>query len=677
MTECRKLEMEETGMCHRIKSRRDFLFKLATTTAGAGLGYEATQQTIAAAVGSLPSRNEGNAAEVPATVELAEHGRMAINGILGLLDLKIDYESVFLNILDVHPAYMVHWSTMVSGVMPKFVEALPLLRQMTGSNQDRDIEMGFLEAMGRNMEEDGLVYDRATPKRPWNVGVSYGKPDWDEDYANMAGNGRLLAGLTYWHQATGDEFWRKKAKKTAERMLELAVVQDDYAWYPNPGVGNDFSYPRKSGWTTNKPPEKSNEGVEGATLFYLFQPLRGFARYFALTGDERFLSLSRKFVNFGLQQKFWGGANDLNPKAGAERGHFQGHFHGTLAGLRGLLDYAQVANDGRVRVLVRDSYEWARQMGVTRLGLFPHHRESTEGCTIADMVGLAVALTDAGMGDYWDDVEMFARNGLISAQATDIEELKRVSQQGRERLPQANWGGHFDGRFEANNKGVLPGQEIHDRVLERSQGAFGHLWGARYQVPMMMSCCTANDSQALYYAWEGIVRRDGLTAAVNMWMNRRSPWVDVWSWLPHEGRVVVQNKGLKRIIVRKPSWARRVDVRCQIGGKDVTPVWIGNRMIFDELKGNEPLTITAPVVTEKAHYTMLNLNDPKDSTEEYDCEFKGHTVLSVQRTVPGTHQQDSNWYRLFRRESMRAAKSPMAPMAAYVHPAKLVNWFLV
>ncbi len=68
-----------------------------------------------------------------------------------------------------------------------------------------------------------------------------------------------------------------------------------------------------------------------------------------------------------------------------------------------LLDFALIADDNRLKLFVRDAYDWARQNGISRLGLF-NGSGNTEGCTVADMVGLAVALTDAGVGDYWDDV---------------------------------------------------------------------------------------------------------------------------------------------------------------------------------------------------------------------------------------------------------------------------------
>jgi hypothetical protein len=619
---------------------------------------------------------------VPDTLDLADHGRLAINGMLGSLNPQLDYESTFLNILDVHPAYMLHWSSMVSGVMPKYVEALPMLRSMSGSEQDRDLEAGFFDSVLRNTAGDGLIYDQALPGRPWNVGVFYGKPDWNEDYANMAGNGRLLSGLIFCHQASGDPLWLERARRTAERMLELAVVEGNLAWYPNPGCGNDFSYPRRSGWTTRLPPQSANEGFEGGAMFYQLQPLRGFIRYYNATGDERFLDLARRFARLGMQEKFWAGAGDMAPLASAERGHFRLHFHASMAGVRGILDYALAANDYAAREWAHNAYLYARQVGIQRLGLFPTNTWGTEGCSIADMIGMAIALSDGGMGDYWDDVEMYVRNGLVSAQATDLDELRRVSEEGLERPPCAAWGGVYDLRFNPqNNRGCLPGQEIHERVLERTLGAFGFLIGARFLTPMMMHCCTANGSQGLYYAWEGIVRREGAGAVVNLWLNRRTPWLDVWSHLPHEGRLELRNKTLGRLEVRQPAWTQRSQVRCQVDGNPVDPDWRGNRLVLEGLRGGEQITIQAPLNTETARLTLVGIADPHSAQERYEIEFKGHTALGVKLVVPPSAKEDAwpgqgerTWYRLFRREALRSPQAPLKPAPDYVHPEKLVHW---
>jgi hypothetical protein len=669
-------------------NRRTFLKNTSISTAA--LSFLASNKAVYSKEVSKPAKKT---TRVPDTFDLAKHGAMAINGVIGSMDHnRKNFEISFLNILDVHPAYMLHWSTMVSGVQPKYIELLPLLRMMSGSEQDREIEKGFVDAMVRNMSEDGLVYDRSLDNRPWNTGVSYGRKGWDEDYANMAGNGRLLAGLTYWHQSTGEQKWKDLAKKNAERMLELAITEGDYAWYPNPGLGNDFSYPRVSGWTTKDPPGKTDEGYEGATTFYLCQPLRGFTRYYQLTGDERFLDLSRKFAKTAYQQKFWAAphkwakakTDNFPPQASFERGHFQGHFHGNLAAIRALLDYAIVANDNQIKDWARNSYEYSRQMGIADLGLFVHGYDKksiwnadTEGCTIADMIGLAVSLTNAGLGDYWDDVEKMARNGLTSAQSTDMEELKRVSNSGKHRPPYASWGGKFDSRFKGNNKGVLPGQEIHDRVLERTIGAFGHVHAARYLTPMMMHCCTANCSQALYYAWEGIIRRTGNSANVNMWMNRRSPWLDVYSSLPHKGTLQIQNKGMKQILVRLPAWSQFSKITFKVNNKNFKPTMRGNRVVFSGLKGNEQILLSSALVTEKSNSIMTCLNNPVNSYGEYECHLRGHQAVQVKLLSEDEGPAERNWYRIFRPYKVSQNNVPTKTQASYVHPAKLIRWHVI
>ena len=147
--------------------------------------------------------------------------------------------------------------------------------------------------------------------------------------------------------------------------------------------------------------------------------------------------------------------------------------------MRGLLDYALVADDCAAKLFVRDAYDWARQHGIHRLGLFPTAAATPRAARLPTWSGLAVALTDAGLGDYWDDVEQYARNGLVEAQATDRDEMVRVSEAGKARPKDSPWGGHYDWRFGGNNKGVLKGQETTDRVIERSLGTFGSRRRAR------------------------------------------------------------------------------------------------------------------------------------------------------------------------------------------------------
>jgi hypothetical protein len=628
-----------------------------------------------------PARRDGaetaGPRQTPATLDLVEHARLAINGVLGSLNPERGYENYFLTFFDVRPAYMIHFGSQVSGVLPKYLEAMPLLRVMSGSTQGQDLEDAMLRSVLDNTAEDGLIYDRATSDRPWNTGVGYGISGWNEDYANLAGNGRLLTGLLYYYQATGDDVWKQEAQRTAERMLELAVFKDEYAYYPNVGLGNDFSYPRISGWTHTDEPKVDFEGAEGMTTFYLSQPIRGFVRWYQQSGDERFLDISRRLTNFCMRRRFWGAPNDLEPLAGAERGHFWGQFHGKVATLRAFLDYALAADDYRVMEFVQDGYEYARHQGIHRLGVFPGSGDDTEGCTVADMVSLAVKLCESGIGSYWEDVDNYSRNGLLATQATDLDEMKRVSDAGRERPPNSPWGGDGDMRFTGYG-GVLPGQETSERVLERAVGQFGHLGGARLLKPRLMHCCTANGAQALYHAWEGITRRSGAMAEVNLWLNRRSPWLDIASSLPHQGRLVLHNKGMQRIAIRVPAWVSRPALHCSVDGTAHDPEYVGDRILLSGLAGDEQIVIEVPTSVERIRYTVANLNQRAHGFGhggplEYQCELQANTVLTVGPAAAAPGGQHHDWYRVFQHEELRTPNTPTRELSSYVHGA-LIDW---
>src|SRR5262249_34854795 len=111
---------------------------------------------------------------VPDTLDLADRARLGINGLLGSLDPRANYDPYFLIFFMADPPYMVHYSTQYSGVLPKYVEALPLLRLVSGSDQHADAERAMIEAILENTSHDGLIYDEERPDRPWNSGIGYG-----------------------------------------------------------------------------------------------------------------------------------------------------------------------------------------------------------------------------------------------------------------------------------------------------------------------------------------------------------------------------------------------------------------------------------------------------------------------------------------------------------------------
>ncbi len=601
---------------------------------------------------------------VPDTLDLVDRAALGINGLIGTTDPSLDYEPYFLSFMASKPQYMTHWSSMISGVFPKYLEALALLRCMAGGDNLLKEERGLVDAILRNIEQDGLIYDRKSPTRPWNVGVWYGKDAPDEDFTCLAGDGRLVCGMDFYGQLTGDEAWKARMQRACERMMELAILKDDYAYYPNVNTGNDCSWPRERGWPHTKEPGGPFEGQEGAMAFYQALAIRGWTRCYKYTGDERLLEMSRRFARFVMKPKFWGGAHEGQSIFGKRRAHWHGHHHGMLAAFRGVLEYAMVAEDYRALEFVRDGYEWARQHFCPQLGC----DASTEGCSFGDIAALAIQLSDAGAGDFWDDADSLVRNALLEAQYTDADGLTAL-------------GGAAAGKFKHwGNEVPLPGQEDFERVVARNIGAIAwKSFAGLVQGPTMMSCCNANANQAFYYAWEAIVRHDDGRATVNLLLNRFSPWLDVVSYLPYEGRVVIRNKTARQIRVRIPAWAPKRSLVCTLDGRPASPGWLGRYAQFDGLRGGETLALAFPLKTETLHLALTTNNpvwfaspDGQEKVFSVRAEFRGSTCLGTE-TMDEDYKPEAG-LQMYRRDHLRKEKALMRRVP-YRVVEKPIRWY--
>ena len=542
---------------------------------------------------------------IPDNLDLVWHAKLAINGLMGTIDPKVYYEPYFLTYYQARPAYFLHWSSMPSGVQPKYLEALALMKCITGASEIQH-EAGFLKSILDNIEEDGLMYDRAIPERPWNVGVGYGRKGWNADYANVAGNGRLINGFWYYYQLSGDEVYKKAMQRCAEKINEIAVRKDDYAYFPDPKCGNDFSW-IKSGWPHTDEPGGPQEGNEGSTVFYQTLPIRGLIKWYQLSGDERMLELSRKLAIFGMKHNFYGAGHELDPVVGAERAHTWGHIHGNMAAFRGILDYAVIAGDIKALEFVNDGYQWYRHH------ISPHLGSSAgyESCCVGDWPALGIALSDAGVGDYWDDVDYAIRNAATQAQCMDAEAYYEMGRKFAERPKDSRYGQNDDFRFSRSIAvDPIPGLEDVDNVIERSMGAMCNaLQGGRFQKPNQMACCTGNGIQGFYYAWEAAIRHNAGTSTVNLFYTRFSPWMDLISYLPYEGKIIIKNKATKKLNVRIPSWVLLGNVCLKVNGNFLTPEFTGRYICLGSLDGNEQIEITFPQPKRTLHITVPDYNN--------------------------------------------------------------------
>ena len=607
---------------------------------------------------------------VPNTLDLTAHAALGLNGLSGILDPKTNYEfwwRISYNKCTPTLYYDVLSALSFAACGMKILESFPMMMTMTGSDEYNESFNGLKNLLVSWIDADGLLYCPVGPERPWDTVAP-------EDYANVYGQSRMMLAMMALYQLDGNKAWLELIAKTSDALCRIAIDKGDYAYYPV-NKGNDkvevkegYCYPR-SGWYDTSEAENEAEGREGSMFVYHQGQIRALSHWYTISGDKRALEMARKLVNYVTKEKFWGtpfdgpGSRDdgfdlcgWRPRAvGHERAHFMGHFHGHAAMLFALAEYANAVNDTRMKEFVRSGYEFARNFGIARVGLFG------ESCTTMDMIGTAIKLTEGGAGDYWDDVDGYIRNQMIEQQLTDPDELLKVC-----RL--------------SCTEGTPPnGETVTIARIKQTLGIYCNI-GDLGQIPHTYSiqCCTGNGTEALYYAWESIVRKCGEDGVqINLLLNRASPWIDIDSYLPYEGKVALRNKTARWLSFRSPVWVDHKEVKCSVNGKERTPSWIANYARIDDLHPKDEIVFTFPMNEETVNYTVLTeqqwtsdsreAKNPPDSTITFKCTFKGNTLVDF------SPRPDDRWYLNYKRDHYKKDKAPMKEVRRYVTP-DIIMW---
>lgn len=621
-------------------------------------------------------------ATVPDTLDLAERARYAVNMLTGInRGPEERYQPSQCAWFYRNPPVLSNepgpYAVFKSGneMWGKYLEALIEMRLISGSEQDIELDKKSIEGMISCIEDDNLFWSLVSKRDPNDETRLID----GEDFCNLASGSRCMLALIAYYELTGDDEILKQVGRLAQGYKDSVIHKDNYVYYPNGYTGGALSMPR-SGWKNFDEPLGLKFHDVGwydsaSIVIYTFGSLvQALCRWHLISRDEKAMDLADKVVNYMLKSRFWSPECDPLGVVSAEHAHFEGHIHAVLRGYIGLAEYAILTNNEKLKLFVNDGYEYVRTFGIPRIGMFG------ETCTVGDMTCLAVRLSDSGIRDCWEDIDQYVRNHLVETQLLDMNKVKEIVEKCHSRtpMPWERTEGFFEKTF-----GALCDDASHPTVA----------------TPGAMFCCSYNGFIGIYYAYDAIIRCDNNGAAkVNLLLNRASPWLDVDSYQPYEGRVVIKNKTATSISVRIPRFAPLDTVSAVINGKIAERTFfVGQYMVFPCTKPGDVIDITfdLPVSIEtyilgwsriyvpgwteitqpyaranpgpNIEYRLCNSYMPSEEREKFTFTFKGNTVIDV------TPREDANAYPIYLRDHYKGNKAPMKTIRRYIAD-KMIDW---
>jgi len=557
---------------------------------------------------------------VPATLDLQERAKLLIHAITETTHAQQDYEMSFSADFNQNPPVMGMTSDNIC-CQPKLMETLPLLRFMTGSHQNLEVDQRWMEVGLQMLGDDGLAY-WPSEGRSFATTAVWAEQQQDEPQVTSPGFlGRMLSAYLLNWRIDGSDAWEPAIKKMVDGLTQWAVDKGDYAYLSAEMAKKDAPLEK---------PDQMPKGDGWATLpGWLVQ---GLSVVYREMNYKPALVLAEKFANYLIN----------HAELFAEDGEFIGwdHFHHHSACVIGIAELALVTGNKKYEDFTRKCYVKGKAMGDVEVGFFPEGLrkngeyeypcscavveepdQTAETCEIADMIVIGLKLTQMGYRNCWDDVDQWVRNQFAENQMTQSDWIGR-------RLEELEIPRRADDEPIKCWRCETPGIEEYvseDRVAEKHIGHFAG-WATGNDIignvgAFAMHCCNGNGGRTLYYLWDSMVDFNDGTLEINLLMNHASLWADVRSHIPYSGRIDVQVKQDCTVKIRIPKWAKGQTPQVSAEGSTYEAVEEHGYLIVESVPQGAAVTVDFPISEETKKLSI--------GGRDYTVVIKGHDVVFI------------------------------------------------
>ena len=128
-------------------------------------------------------------------------------------------------------------------------------------------------------------------------------------------------------------------------------------------------------------------------------------------------------------------------------------------------------------------------------------------------------------------------------------------------------------------------------------------------------------NKGFYLTWSHIVTRKPGRIRVNLSLNFNSPWVEIHSFRPYQGKVEVILKEETGLSVRVPDWVDKWDVKVSVNGEETPFKWEGDYVRLERVRKGQKVIVEYPL------RQMWIREDV--GTAIFEFKWRGDTVVEV------------------------------------------------
>ena len=391
-----------------------------------------------------------------------------------------------------------------------------------------------------------------------------------------------LAALVRWR----DNDW---AAAAGHRMV-LALdrfIQDDGAW--DSTLMNETA--AKGGRHVDVPPTdpKADRPKPGIELTGSHgRMIEALLELYTATGDVDAMRLAARLAEFHLEAS-------TRPDGTVPEYSGYVHTHSLFGTYRGLLMYGQLTRQRQYVDRVAATYAGTVRAQVFRSGFISHDwgsEQKGETTSPGDAAQLALWLARLGYGEFLDDAERIVRARILPSQITSRMGLKPADDEDAKTDLDALTVGAFGGMHTHPHGGIRPTTDI-----------------------------TAADLHTQCDIYTHVVEETDMGLVVNFHFDHDDDCVRIETARDDGGRLTVEPKIARPVLIRTPAWTPRESVMLEVNGKRESPSWIGHSLLVAALDPPGQIEMTY----ELPERTLTETIDGDD----YHLSWRGDDVIGI------------------------------------------------